>query len=342
MAVTSQNGEWVVQVEQKALLLRSQIREAQRYAAALGDDSLFENLAAPYFEQLAQIYSEDLLLARAIDTSDLLLRFDGTAFSGEGPRISLVSGIFTKVRQKVGSVAHALSGLIQEASQEREIDLEVSAFAPGSLYLGFNLLNPATDGRGTVPLLGETDPLYQAKKSAIRLIGIVSQKVASGATESEATRDIEDPLVKDMTLSAVQSLAPSGKNRITSVMIMGREMPDKSFAQLTPAIKKELRQWLIDSDADSSKPEEIRGVIREIDLDIRRFFLRRIEGHEVKELRCTYPSNISDPNLWLDKEVIASGSIDRNKSGVLRVMHIVSLKGVSDPAQIELFEEPED
>src|SRR5262249_7347008 len=150
-------------------------------------------VCSPYYRSLQKLYREDYSLAHALETSDLLLRLEGDSLRGKTPRLSLISSVFTSVRRKVGGVAYAISGLVDAAQKNKEVDLELSAYSVGSLYLGFALPDPKEDDEGKPNLLGEEDPLYKATKQAIRTIGMVSQRVSAGADETALKNVISDP-----------------------------------------------------------------------------------------------------------------------------------------------------
>jgi hypothetical protein len=325
MSVATTNGEWIGQVERQAARIRAQIASMTAYAQKAGGGvAEIERLCSPYYNSLEKLYREDFSLASAIENSDLLLRYEGRVLQMM-PRLSLISSIFTSVRQRVGSVAYAISGLVEAAQHNKEVDLELSAYATGSLYLGFTLPNPANEEGN---LIGENDPLYQATRQAIRTIGVVSGQLSAGANEEEVAREFPDALVRDTALAAVQGLAPSAKSKIDSVMLIGRDMPKKDFSTLTPDIRKSVRQWL-KKPIESETTGEFIGVVREIDLDIQRFSLRRLVGTKIQEVRCAYSEEVaSKASQAVDKQfsVIVSGKVHYDNFGNPKLMQVESIK----------------
>ena len=106
-------------------------------------------------------------VARALDRSDLLLHLDGEGLQTTSPRLSLVTGIMGDVRKQVGTMIKTLVSSFNEAVElPREIDLGLSSFAQGSLYLGFSLPEP---NPGYVVLTG--DPFFAASRQALTTLG---------------------------------------------------------------------------------------------------------------------------------------------------------------------------
>jgi len=333
MSSPTTSGQWLAQVERQAKRIRSQIRSMTLYVQqAGGSDAEIERVCSPYFRSLEQLYREGYPIACAIETSDLLVRLDGFALEESSPRVSLISSVFTNVRRRIGGVAYAISGLVEAAQKSREVDLELTAFASGSLYLGFALARPETeeDGAG---LLGDDDPLYQATKKAIHTIGVLSQKLTSGADESEILREIPDPLLRDTALDAVQGLAPGPRSRYRSMMITGKDFPSKEFSTLTPDLRRNVRE-LLKKPLDSEEFGQFTGVVREIDLDIQRFELRRLEGTTLQELRCIYTDEIlPNPQEYVDKQVMVSGRVQRDSHGRIRLVQVTNIATGGIPAQ---------
>lgn len=328
MSHTTVNGEWTALIERQASLLRAQISSLTAYTQRCGGTAEdIHRLCSPYFDELARIFSEDFQLAKAIEQSDLLLRLDGIALHRKAPRVSLISGVFTSVRRQISSVAFAISGVLRpKGTLPKDVDLGLSAFATGSLYLGFTLADPNVDDSGVPTLLGEVDPLYAATKEAIKVIGIVTHQVTEGADLKEIEAELKDPKVRDTALAAVQHLAPSGKSGFDSVMVTGREFPSSKFAAMTPETRANIKE-LIKHPVYSTERDSFDGTVRELDLDLHRFELRRLVGSEIQEIRCVYPNQYSDSQAreWLDKKVHVKGTVERNPEGVPRLLEIEEL-----------------
>lgn len=340
MSAVTTSGQWMGQVEKQAARIRAQIASMTAYVQKAGGGAAeIERVCASYYKSLEKLYTDDFPIAYAIENSDLLLRYEGKYLHGRTPRLSLISSVFTSVRRKVGGVAYAISGLLEQAQKNKEVDLELSAYSTGSLYLGFNLPDPNEDEGEGANLLGENEPLYKATKEAIRTIGIVSQRISAGADEANALEGISDLLVRDTALAAVHDLAPSGQKKVESVMLIGRDLETNEFATLTPTVRKNIQSWL-HKPIQSNEPLEFGGVIREIDLDIHRITIRRIENMKIQEIRCIYTEE-KVPNErareYVDKSVIVNGKVQRDAFGNPKLLQIETLRlkdGKKEEAQL--------
>jgi hypothetical protein len=332
-AVISDTETWCGQLDRKVRLVHEQIAETISATKKTGCDQAFvDQLCAPYYRLLDRIYAEEYPVAKAIESSDLVLQFDGEAVNGRDPRISLIAAVFSNVRRRVGSVAYAIAEVVNpKGTLPKDVDLGLTAYATGSLYLGFSLPDPdAFNEAGEKNLLKEDDPLYRATKEAIHALGVVSQNLDSGASEADLAREIPDPKVRDAALVAVQGIAPTGRLGIQSISVAGRAATGRQFHRLTP----ELRAVAKERTEKPSMPAataEFSGVIREIDLDFRRFELRRISTSEVQEIRCIYPEEFSTEAkaaFESQNSVKIIGHVEKSPDGKPRLILITKLEGV--------------
>ena len=322
---------WKDVLDYKARILYAQIARMQQAVSAQGgDDELLEELCEPYVELLKSLYAEDYPLAKAVEESDLLLRLEGPAISRENPRVSVITGVFSKVRKEVASVAKSIAQISHSKKRiPKEMDLGLSAFARGSLILGFTLPSPeeieGSQG-GQQSLLGEQDPLYQAARQAIRTIGLVTQHIGEGKPLEDLSKVIPDAQVRDSALLAVESLAPSRRQGIDSVSIAGKEIRELETAPLTYAVREEIHKQLRHP-VISEEEVTILGDVREIDLDAHRFELRHIENLEVNDVRCVYNvQSDEEASEWLNKHIRVTGKVDRDTAGKPRLLEVASVE----------------
>jgi hypothetical protein len=323
---------WNEVLNYKARILFAQIARIQQGVRENGgSDALVEQLCEPYVELLKSMYEEDYPLAKAIEESDLLLRLEGPAINRDNPRISVITGVFSKVRKEVGNVAKAIAQISDAIKRlPKEMDLGVSAFAKGSLILGFTL--PTSEdieeaNQGQINLYGEQDPLYQAARQAIRTIGVVTRHVAEGSLE-ELSAAVPDAQVRDTALAAVESLAPSKRQGINSVTIAGRAVGEAELPPLTYAIREVIHKQLRHPVA-SEEIVTLLGHVREIDLDAKRFELRHIENMEANVVRCVYSEQSDDEaSEWLNKHIRVTGKVDRDTAGKPRLLEAASVEFV--------------
>ena len=329
MSTSYDNAEqldsWGKVLSYKARLLHQQLSSLQSWVElAGGNDEVLEMLSAPYYEQLQELYEEDFPIIRAIETSDLLLRFKGPAVDGGYPKVSLLTGVFSDVRGQVGRVAKSIAGISEIPYQRipRELDVNLAALARGSLYMGFTLPSPSDPSELDTAPLFEDETLYDAAREAVRVLGIVTKSVSQGSSLEDISKIVSDPAVRDATLSAIENLSPSGRKGITAVEIGGKDAQDMEARVLTPATRSKVREWL----EDPIRGQDFgyfEGTVREIDLDSRRFELRRIEGGTVDYIRCTYGPNLEDvAREWLDKPVRVSGMVEFDQEGRPRILRV--------------------
>ena len=317
--------DWSSVLKRKAQLVHQQIAAMQRLVTdSGGNEEMLAKSCASYYRLLDEIYETDMPVARALDRSDLLLHLDGEGLQTASPRLSLVTGIMGDVRKQVGTMIKTLVSSFNEAVElPREFELGLSSFAQGSLYLGFSLPEP---NPGYVVLAG--DPLFAASRQALTTLGAVTEHINEPNAYDLIRREFADPKLRDAALSAVGQLAPSGRRGVSSVEIGGRAVRTGAWRLLTPETRLQVRAWL-EQPVVSTEVVELRGRVRAIDLDLRRFDLRRIDGGDLPDLRCIYPASFdSSAKTWLDTTVVIRGQVE-SYQGAAR---LVQVQGVEETA----------
>jgi hypothetical protein len=315
------SSSWSGLLRRKAEILHMQIAAMQRLVRESGgSDEALAQSCAPYHRLLDEIYDREMPVARALDRSDLLLHLDGEGLQTGRPRLSLVTGIMGDVRRQVGNMIKTLVSSIDEAVElPREIDLGLSSFAQGSLYLGFSLPEPAP---GYVTIEG--DPLFAASRQALTTLGAVTAHINEPNAYALIQREFADPKLRDAALSAVEQLAPSGRRGVSSVEIGGRAMQPGAWRLLTPQTRQQVRAWLAQP-VVGRETVELRGRVRAVDLDQRRFDLRRI-GENLPDLRCIYPAEFdARAKGWLDAIVVVRGHVEMYQ-GAARLLQVQSVE----------------
>ncbi len=327
-----QFGKWSDVLDYKANILYAQIALLQSgLKKEGGSDEMIDAVCAPYVETLKSMYVEDYPLAKAIEESDLLIRLEGPAISRENPRISVIAGVFTKVRLQVTKVAKAVAHIAEMKSTPDEMDLGLSAFAKGSLILGFTLpsSNELSEKQGQESLFAAD--YYRAAKEAIRTIGLVTQHVTEGRSFDELSEIVADAKVRDTALLAIKEFAPTIRSGIDSVRISGKDIESLDLNRpLTPEIREAVHKRLqhpVSSSASAFKeqPVSIVGDVREMDLDTHRFDLRHIENMEINDARCSYlDAGDEEAKEWLNKRVRVTGVVERDATGKVKLLEITS------------------
>ena len=318
-------SDWSSVLRRKAELLHQQIAAMQRLVGESGgNDQVIHEACVPYYRLLDEIYEKEMPVARALDKSDLLLHLDGEGLQTANPRLSLVTGIMGDVRKQVGAMIKTLVSSFNEGVElPREIDLGLSSFAQGSLYLGFSLPEA---GAGYIVLKG--DPLFDASRQALSTLGAVTQHINEPNAYDLICREFADPKLRDAALSAVGQLAPSGRRGVSSMEIGGRALQKGAWRRLTPETRLQVRGWL-EQPVLSNETVELRGRVRAVDLDLRRFDLRRVDGGDLPDLRCIYPASFDVPaTKWLDATVVVRGKVE-SYQGAARLVQVESVAQIA-------------
>ena len=326
MSAADTYPDWSSLLKRKAQLVHQQIAAMQRLVSeAGGNEDMLAKSCASYYRLLDEIYDQDMPIARALDRSDLLLHLDGEGLTAN-PRLSLVTSIMGDVRKQVGTMIKTLVSSFNEGVEvPREIELGLSSFAQGSLYLGFSLPEPAP---GYVALAG--DPIFAASRQALSTLGAVTQHINEPNAYEKIRAEFADPKLRDAALSAVGQLAPSGRRGVSSLEIGGRAMPSGKWRLLTPETRLQVREWL-EQPVLSNETVELRGHVRAIDLDLRRFDLRRIDGGHLPDLRCIYPSTFDAPaKKWLDATIVVLGQVETYQ-GAARLLQVQRVEKIELP-----------
>lgn len=312
---------WTGMLHRRARLIHQQMATLQRLVSeSNGMDEDLNTACAPYYRLLDQLYQQDMPVARALDTSDLLLHLEGEGLQTSNPRLSLVTAIMGDVRKQIGSVVKTLIGTLHERLElPKEIEFGLSSYALGSLYLGFSLPEPAP---GHTALTG--DPIFAAAREALVTLGSTASHLSEPDAYERIKQELADPKLRDAALSAVGQLAPSGRRGVSSVAIGGRALKEQAWRILTPQTRLQIRAWL-EQPVTGHEVLEFRGLVRAIDLDLRRFDLRHLHQENLPDLRCIYPASFDVfAKQWLDKTLIVKGRVEtyQGKPRLLQVTEI--------------------
>lgn len=324
---------WAEQVERRAKLIHDEISLWRSRAREMSLDP--EESLTGLYALLRELYVDDLPLAQAKDNSDLLLHVEGRAVEGT-PRLSLVSGLFNNVRSQVRDLTKAISGLRHDQRvSAQEIDLGLSGLAKGSLFVGFNVPSPR-DRHGQANLLGTEDPLFRATRDALKIINTVSHTLEiTGEDEATArvAQVIDDPKIRDAALVAVRRIAPSGRQGVSTISVTSSG-EGRSAAQLTPEVRSQIGRMLVRPVTQGNEMLQFEGVVREIDLDARRFELRGITGESVSDIRCVYNRVTGiTPKRLLDARVRVRGTVERRPDEAPRLIDLTEVEVISGPQQ---------
>lgn len=325
-------GIWIDSVEAKARIIHEQLAVARQLAESNREDP--NQISEPYLELLRKLYEDEFSFANLADSSDLVARFSGPAVSDRDPTVTIVAGVFKDIRDQIRGIAKSIVGLTGTGRTRwpTELDPHLSGVAHGSLIIGVSVPSPADeDSFGQTSIPGISEQVYESVRSAVRSLAVIARYVEQDRINEEIRAEFPDPAIRDTVMVAASKLAPSGRRGIESVSFSSPDVSTEEPAQLTPLSRRILNQSL-------SKPVRVsgdgqfKGVVREIDLDARRFELRRVQG--AGAIRCVYdPSQQELVRSILDAQIRVSGSYEAAENEQPRLISVSSIEVVRTPEQ---------
>lgn len=328
---------WTNEVHDKARLLHDQIAALSVKAAEANDDGAMARvLCAPYYTMLDQLFAEELPWARAMDESDLVVRMRGPAVDEPAPRVKLIADAFDQLRAQMQNIAKAIAGVTTARALPDDLDLGLSGFARGSVIMGLKVRNSAENEQRS--MLGEDDPLLLATRAAVRHLGEVTRYVSAEGVAPEFAARFDDPGVRDAVLSAAIKLAPTGRIGIDSVEL-ATPGGEPAGAALTPDTRAALRQAIARPVRHAQQGSFI-GTVRELDLDLMRFDLRRISESGMTNLRCAYIDLPEErARALLNATIEVRGLVEFNSKGqprLLQVEHFEIIEAAQEQGKLDL------
>lgn len=335
---------WRELLDAKARHLHEQIGQTYHWVQqnAGGDSRVYENMTKELYDWLRDLYEKELPLVKILDEADLSLELKGPDTAVSHPRISLVTSTFKRVQDQVRAVTRAIPGVTEQSSEKlkqrhsfaHDMDLGFASMALNhALRVGFTLPVPAEDN-----CLGAEDPGLQAVAQAIHSIRAVSLTMAEMEDEQEIQAKvgdrIPDPKVRDSAILAVKELTPSAKSGFDTVRIFGRgDKVEEIERPLTTESRKTLNHFIA-KPVYADEEMEIEGLVREMDLDKKRFELRQIGAAGVNDLRCVYGNEAADSiaKEWLNDSIVVIGRVQKDKDGRPRLMRVIKLRSKGQKA----------
>lgn len=324
-------GNWIAAVERKATVIHSQLAIARALALANGANA--DEIAQPYLTLLRTLYSEEFPFAQLTDTSDLVARFRGPAVDIHDPTVSIVISLFSELREQIRGIAKSIVGL---ASDKRmlwpsQLDPHLSGVAHGSLLVGVSVSPPASDtAKGhQYEIEGASEQVFASVRAAVRSLSLVAHYVNDDGVSDAIREAFPDPAVRDTVLLAAKRLAPSGRRGIDSVSFSSPDDGQDQLETLTPKSRLTLAQALI-APVRVNTFGRFEGLLREVDLDARRFEIRGVSG--VGAIRCVYgPPHDQMVRSALDARVLVEGRYDTVEGQRPRFMAVDVLQVLSVP-----------
>lgn len=253
-------GSWLDAMEARARLIHQEILGAQELARRAGADP--QAFTEPLYEELARFYRDNFSYALLADNADLIARYRGPGVAHREPPVSLVTTVFGKLREEIQKVAKAIAGMEEKkVRRPADLDPQLAGLTYGSLVVGMRVPRPGdvgADGQAVLP--GVSDDLYRAVQTAVQSLPAIPRLIQDGQISDAIYEQFPDPDVRDTVMVAARRLAPSAQNKaINELFLSGPRLRSNG---------------------------EFEGVVREVDLDARRFEIR---GREASSgMRCIY------------------------------------------------------
>ena len=326
-------SDWIEAVEAKARIIHEQLAVARSIAERNGGS--VDEVAKPYLRLLRSLYRDEFVFAQLVDSSDLVTRFTGPAVSGMEPTVTIVTSLFKTLRRQIRGVAKSIVGLSGGDSVKwpSVLDPHLSGLMHGSLVVGISIRPPSEiTAKGQQQFPGVSDEILESVRGAVRSIATVARHVHEDQIDHNSIQlNFPDPAVRDTVMVAASMLAPSGRRGIEGVAFYGPEETGVESSPLTPRSRKVLRQSLAQPVRVSGEGS-FEGIVREIDLDARRFEIREVTG--VGTIRCMYePSQQELAKDVLDRRVMVGGSYETMENQKPRLIAVSSIEPIDDPEQ---------
>ncbi len=330
-------GAWTEALEAKARIIHGQLAAARDLAIRNSESA--DGIETHYFDLLNALYSDEFPFAQLMDSSDLVARFEGPAVAGRNPTVSIVSSMCADLRKQIHGIAKSIVGLAGDDRMRwpRELDPQLAGITRGSLVIGVRMQTIEEPSADQPALPDVSAPVFEAVRQAVKSLSVVARHVGGEALEPAMAEELPDPAVRDTVMVAASKLAPSGQRGIDRLSLYEPASAGAEVAPLTPHARKILNR-AVRRPVLVSGSGAFQGVVREVDLDARRFEIRQVPG--VGAIRCVYGPNMDAlVRQILDSAIHVRGEYETLPNRKPRLMKVSGLKVTSRPSQMELSEE---
>lgn len=319
-------GKWLEALDAKAAIIHDQLAAAKLLARAHGREEAL--VAQPYLKLLRTLYENEFEFSRIADSSDLVARFTGPAVAGHDLPVDLVRKAVKDLRDQIRRIANAIVGLsgAKPVRWPSVLEPQLSGVMHGSLVVGLSLPPQRESDSGQVD-----EPVHAAMRAAMQNLAAVGRCLEGDKLSDTVVEEFPNPAVRQAVLAAACRLAPSGRQGIDSVSLFNaNQRTGRPPGLLTPASRRVLSQSL-QRQAKAPRNGAFEGVVREMDLDARRFKLCRVRGKGA--IRCTYGPE-QDPGIAdiLGSWVRVSGQYETAKDGRPRLLAASSIEPIKPTA----------
>jgi hypothetical protein len=307
--------DWMAVVRERARLLENQFAKIDREARKADlPESAKEKLLAPYRRMLEETHVSDLQLARLADESDLLVHVKGPKAEAPKPEVYMVSKLLGQFRDSLGSLAKLISKT-DSFRMPDALELRFSGIARGSIFLGFALNTAEPDDE-------EEREYAKALGEAVRSVALAASVIPQEKARIRLREEFPDPAIRDSVAGVVHRLAPGGRIGIRELDLFTRG--STTSVPLTPDVKRKARAVLAEPADTLPLPDwvDLRGTVRELDLDNQRFELRNVVGYP--DVRCAYEFDTEEAKRLIDRRVRVTGTPEYSSGGerVVRLLWV--------------------
>ena len=284
---------WAEKVRFKLRAVHTEMAELRRYIQDRGlPEAEAEHLFRGHLRSLDALALDKLPLAVAMDTSDILVRYQGKDAQTGRCSVTKMNRLFTTLHKQVVEMTKShgqLSG--NRFRWTGDVDLLVTACTP-SLVFGFKLPEAGVSMRDEDNRM-LLDPHYTALKDSLDLMGVVASSLQhenprTVIDEFAASRGPSvDECFIDSGLVAARKLLPSRDKKLDSVEIAGRVVSG------TEGLVIDRERWeradhIIRANHIPRDTLEVTGYLMAVDYEVGRFTLRQLDGWKIRGVRCRY------------------------------------------------------
>ncbi len=318
-------GAWTETVEAKARIIHGQIAAAR--VLALKNSADPAAVERPYLDLLNQLYRDEFHFAQLVDDSDLVARFEGPALSEGSPTVSVVTTLCSQLRKQIQGITKSIIGLATDKriSWPSNLVPQLSGITTGSFVVGIRV--PSADSNsnsGQVSFPDMSAPVVDAVRQATKSIASIARYIGEDGVDDAIEKSFPDPAIRDTVLVAACKLAPSGREGIHRLSFYEPDSVGMEATPLTPQSLRVLRQ-VVEHPIRVNRSGSFEGVVREIDLDARRFEIRHVE--EFGAIRCVYAPELDVlAHKMLDAKVWVEGQYETRADQKPRLMQVTTMK----------------
>lgn len=322
------NNEQLKQTREQLARLEEDLFSMQKEILPVNPER-FYLLAEAYVDHIAELRGQ---IDEYIGIKACQDEFEGLWMRLIGPSIqlgtasaSLLVNTVENFRKSIRSIAAILSGELPRKGRisksiERSCDLVIVGLKQGSMKVGLGL-----------PPERQADFLKSAELPAVKAIDIfmeVSSWASSLEEEPVVPLSIENLPYKDFILRQVLNMTPSKNMPIEVIEFSGKLVHMPKTPQLSIGSRIRLQRVIVQK--PESQGMEAVGVIREIDLDSLRFYLRERPNNEL-QLHCEVAEDMIDEvKAALGEKVKLSGIVDRDIKGKIKILKVKIFELISE------------